>query len=511
VAVAAVAIAAVAVARGATIDAAGAVPGALAQIGSMFAVISRMLGAQGGPDRSASMMGAASAGASDEWPTFNGDASRSGINPREHTIDAASVGRLKLLWSNRLPGPIDSSPVYRDRRLYLTLTNGTTAAVDANTGRALWTARTTGPHYTTSTPVLDPDDPWVYSYGLDGYVHRYALDTGGEDTSGAWPVQVTTMPDDEKGSSALNLADGRLYAVTSGYPGDGGHYQGHLVTVDLATGQTTVFNTLCSNIRALLVGQQRSANYCAAVQSGVWARAGTVVDPATNRLFIVTGNAIWDGATNWGDSVLALSLDGVTLLDSYTPTDQELLKNNDADLGASAPVLLPDQPGSLTPPLAVQAGKDGKLRLLNRLDMSGRGRPGQVGGELQVIDAPKACPVRSTPVAWSAPDGTTWLFVTTECAFGAYTLATDASGQSRLVAHWQDVTGGSSPVLANGVLYVALGQAVQARDPQTGRMLWSSDQSRMPMAPTHWNSPIVVDGRVYVGDNNGVLYAFGLS
>jgi outer membrane protein assembly factor BamB len=66
-------------------------------------------------------------------------------------------------------------------------------------------------------------------------------------------------------------------------------------------------------------------------------------------------------------------------------------------------------------------------------------------------------------------------------------------------------------VLANGVLYVALGQAVQARDPQTGRMLWSSDQSRMPMAPTHWNSPIVVDGRVYVGDNNGVLYAFGLS
>jgi outer membrane protein assembly factor BamB len=444
------------------------------------------------------------------WPTFDGDASRSGINRREHLLNPGDVAHLTAIWSRHLPGPVDSAPVYGDHRLYLTLTNGGTVAVDADSGRLLWAATTRGPRFTTSSPVLDPSGAWVYSYGLDGSVHRYAAATGREDRSGGWPVRVTAMPNDEKGSSALNLADGRLYATMSGYPSDGGHYEGHLVVIDLETGRATIFNALCSNLRALLGDRQGAPNYCAAVHGGVWARAGTVVDPATGRLFLATGDGPWDGLTSWGNSVLALSPDGRTLLDSYTPTDQQALDGNDADLGSSAPALLPEQPSSATPTMLLEASKDGRLRLLNRRDLSGRGRPGQLGGALQVLDAPKGCEVRTTPVAWVAPDGNSWVFVADDCALGGYALVTNAKRQSRLVPRWLDSPGASSPVLANGVLYLARGQAVQARDPLSGRVLWSSDQVGGALAGTHWQSPIVADGRVYVGDGSGNLLAFGM-
>jgi hypothetical protein len=320
------------------------------------------------------------------------------------------------------------------------------------------------------------------------------------------------MPNDEKGSSALNLADGRLYVTISGYPSDGGHYQGHLVTIDLASGEATVFNTLCTSLRVMLVAMAGSPNFCTAIHAGVWARSGAVVDPTTGRVFIATGDGPWDGTQNWGDSVLALSADGHNLLDSYTPTDQLSLDNNDTDLGSSAPALLPEQPMSIAPTLAVQGSKDGKLRLLNRRDLSGRGRPGQLGGELQVMDSPKGCEVRTAPAIWTAPDGTPWVFVADDCALAALTLQTTAQGQSRLVQQWLDSPGGSSPLVANGVLYVARGQAVEAREPRSGRVLWSSSQvgATGTLAPIHWQSPIVVDGRVFIGDGAGKLVAFEL-
>src|SRR5262249_57481779 len=124
----------------------------------------------------------------------------------------------------------------------------------------------------------------------------------------------------------------------------------HMVTIELASGDASIFNALCSNLRVLLGSRQGAPNYCAATQAGIWARAGTVVDRTTGRLFLATGNGPWDGRTNWGDSVLVLSLDGHSLLDSYTPTEQRLLDSNDADLGSGAPALLPEHPPPPPPP-----------------------------------------------------------------------------------------------------------------------------------------------------------------
>src|SRR5207253_1213463 len=145
----------------------------------------------------------------------------------------------------------------------------------------------------------------------------------------------------------------------------------------------------------------------------------------------------FNGTTNWGDSVLELNANATTLLDSYTPTNQDYLNSNDLDLGSSAPALLPQQPTSSTPYLAVQAGKDGQLRLLNRRNLSGTGHPGALGGELQLLAAPGSCEVLTAPVVWQDSSGKVWLFVANDCGLGAYNLVTDGSGRSALVSAWQ--------------------------------------------------------------------------
>jgi hypothetical protein len=284
------------------------------------------------------------------WPVFQFDSARSGVNSAEQSIGTSNLNQLVLHWSATLPAIADSSPVEQNGVVYLTTKQGEAIALDELSGSELWSATTSGASpFMTATPALDPSGEWLYSYGLDGMVHKYATSTGAEALGGGWPARITNQPDVEKGSAALNVANGYLYVTTSGYPGDYGHYVGHLVAIDLATGQANVFNTLCSNLTTLLTDQAGASNYCPDRQSGVWGRGGAVVDPTNGHVYLATGNGPWNGTTDWGDSVLELDASGTALLDSYTPTNWQSLDNNDTDLGSIAPVLLPSQPTSSTP------------------------------------------------------------------------------------------------------------------------------------------------------------------
>ncbi|MGH2485758.1 MAG: PQQ-binding-like beta-propeller repeat protein, partial [Ktedonobacterales bacterium] len=312
--------------------------------------------------------------AAGDWPRFGYDAARSGANPTETAITPSSVAGLRQIWRVNLPGVADSAPILlhaltlpdgttRDL-LYVTTRDGRLLAVDAATGAILWSRQPQGPKITHSSPVADPSRQFVYAYGLDGALHKYRATTGDELIGNGWPARVTLMTGTEKESGALNAANGRVYVVTSGYIGDAPPYQGHVVSVDEATGSTTVYNSLCSNISHLLVSAD-----CSSEQSGIWARAGAVVDPVTGDVFVATGNGPYtgdQGGHDWGDSVLELMPDGSHLLDSYTPDNYQQLDQNDTDLGSVAPALLPTIHGSATPYLLAQEGKDGKLRLLNR-------------------------------------------------------------------------------------------------------------------------------------------------
>jgi outer membrane protein assembly factor BamB len=70
----------------------------------------------------------------------------------------------------------------------------------------------------------------------------------------------------------------------------------------------------------------------------------------------------------------------------------------------------------------------------------------------------------------------------------------------------------TTPVLAGGVLFAATDGAVVALDPSTGRRLWSSEHESAggSIGGIHRESPIVVNGRLYISDESGAMIAYRL-
>ncbi|MDE1884310.1 MAG: PQQ-binding-like beta-propeller repeat protein [Xanthomonadaceae bacterium] len=471
-----------------------------------------------------------------DWLQFGFDPAHSGNNPSETILSASGTGEFALtalfpIYNVTLPDVADGAPAFlssvttangvRDL-LFLETKDGHVLALDAATGATVWSHATkptpppAGQDYTTSSPAIDPNRQYVYFYGLDGNAHKYAVGTGLETSSGGWPERATLKPDVEKGSSALAIAIAKsgttyLYVANGGYPGDGGDYQGHVTAIDLATGAQNVFNANCSDQSVHFVEFPATPD-CSEVQTAIWARPGVIYSAAKDRIFMATGNGTYDPVNHdWGDSVFALNPNGTgsggNPVDSYTPTNFQSLQNGDTDLGSTAPAILPSTLAGY-PNLAVQGGKDAMLRLLNLDNLSGNTPPGpgHTGGELQSINVPQGGEVFAQPAVWVDSSGTTWVFVATGNGVSGLTLGlNNTTHKPALTKVWQNSTGGSTPVVANDVLYYFSG-SINALNPKTGALLWSDSSP----GGVHWESPIVVNGRVYITDQNGRLWAYAL-
>jgi outer membrane protein assembly factor BamB len=482
----------------------------------------------------AASSGARAVEATRDWPQFGYDAQHSGFNRREDRLGPGNVAGLRMLFRVDLPAPTDGAPVYLEAPadspdtgplLFVTTRAGDLVALAAGDGSLAWVRHNPAgdcrinqgdqPCYTTSSPAIDPDRRYVYSYGLDGRVHKYRAASGEEIASLGWPQIATLKPDEEKGSSALAVAttlQGQrfLYVAHSGYLGDRGDYQGHITTINLASGEQTVFNALCSDLTVHL-RERPDRPGCPAARAGIWARAGVVYAAGLGRIFATTGNGPFGpSGHNWGDTVLALHPDGTgaggSPLDSYTPVDQAYLEDDDLDLGSTAPAILPAPAGSTVRHPALQGGKDGRLRLLDLDDLSGQGQPGHLGGEIgPPLAVPQGGMVLAAPAAWvDARDSTTWAFVATAEGLCGLRLEAGEGGEPTLVAAWTHSAGATSPVVANGVLYCAASGSVRALDPRSGRQLWGNGQ----IGGIHWQSPIVTAATLYICDNEGHLFAF---
>jgi hypothetical protein len=478
----------------------------------------------------AALLPALPAGAAD-WPEFNGDGRHNGNNQQETVINSGNVSTLHLLYPTAvtLPAVADGPPVFLSGvttasgikdMLFLTTKDGRILALDAATGTTIWSHQpATGPRYTTSSPAIDPNRLYVYSYGLEGKAHKYQVGDGTEITTGGWPQVATLKPDVEKCSPPLsvvvtNSGAQYLYVANGGYPGDAGDYQGHITAINLADGTQTVFNTQCSDQTVHFVESPGTPDCSTGVQSAVWARPAVLYSTELDRIFFATGNATYDantGGHDWGDSVLATHPDGTGTgsngqpLDSYTPVEFQQLQNNDADLGSTAPALLPAVPGSNVAHLAVQSGKDAQLRLLNLSDLSGSGGPGHIGGELQKIGVPQGGEVLTQPAVWVNPvDGGVWVIVANDNGISGLEMSVDGSGNPSLSSKWQNGSGGTSPVIANGMVFYVGGGGVKALDPTTGTQLFSDTST----GGIHWESTIVAQGRLYVADESAHLRAY---
>jgi outer membrane protein assembly factor BamB len=433
----------------------------------------------------------ARAGAPHDWPLFGYDSARHGASPQA-TLTAQNVAKLQRL-KVRLDGTVDSSPIYVGGKVVVTTTYGRTEAVDPATGRIAW--RFTPPAYprlagsaqiTNSSPAASSDRTAVYASAPDGRVRKLRLSDGHV----LWTAALTRDATHEKLTSSINVSRGMVVMTTGGYIGDAPPYQGHVVTLSEKTGRILhVWNSLCSDRHTLLVPRT-----CGSSDSAIWSRNGAAVDPADGTLVVATGNGPWNGRTDWGDSVVVLSPDASRMLRHWTPVDQQHLNDGDVDVGSTSPALLANG-------YAVQGGKDAKLRLLQLHRLPGV--DAKTGGELQTVPTPGGAGLFSEPAVWNGR----WVFASTDAGTAAWLFRS-----GRLHAAWSNGNGGTSPVIAGGLLYVAGNGSLRVYVATSGRQV-----AELPTGPVHWQSPIVVDGRVIVAEGNandhattGVLDIFRL-
>jgi outer membrane protein assembly factor BamB len=411
-----------------------------------------------------------------DWDRFGYDAARHNASA-EARITAQNASKL-VHRQVRLDGTVDSSPIYVGGVLVVTTTYGRTEALNRDTGAVKW--RFTPPGYsgfagsaqiTNASPAAATDGSAVYAAAPDGRIRKLRLSDG----KVLWTTAITRDPTREKITSSLNVSRDLVIATTGGYIGDAPPYQGHVVTLSERTGRIAhVWNSLCSDRHALIVPRT-----CSSSDSAIWSRNGAAVDPGNGTLVVATGNGPWNGSTDWGDSVIVLSPDASRMLRHWTPTDQQHLNETDTDLGSTSPALLANG-------YAVQGGKDGKLRLLQLHSLPGVNN--RTGGEVQTVPTPGGSGLFSQPAIWRGR----WVFLATDGGTAAWLLT-----GGRLHAVWSNGNGGTSPVVAGNLLYVAGSGSIHVYVPSSGK-----EVAALPSGSVHWQSPIVADGRVAMPEGN---------
>ena len=227
----------------------------------------------------------------------------------------------------------------------------------------------------TSTPVIDPIAKTIYveakSTNGTNYFHRlHALDllTGNEKSPG--PVVIAgTVSGTGDGSANGQIAFDNLHQLNR--PGllllnstiyiayashcDKSPYHGWLFAYDAAT----------FTKRSVYVTTPNGG------MGGFWMSGAGVAADTSGNIFIVSGNGDFVTAKEMGDAILKLGTTNQipALLDYFTPFDQNTLNGSDLDLGSGGVLLLPDQPGSF-PHILVEAGKEGRIYVVNRDQMT---------------------------------------------------------------------------------------------------------------------------------------------
>jgi hypothetical protein len=285
--------------------------------------------------------------------------------------------------------------------------------------------------------------------------------------------------------------------------------------------------------------------------AGIWGPGGIVVDSAGN-LYVATGNgnvpAVGPGLgvpqpAGLGECVIKLSTSGahLKLADYFCPSDANDLNTFDGDLGSGSPTGLPASFGtSKEPDLLVEAGKSGEVYLLDRDNLGGFDQ-GPDGGDKVVSETGPLGGVWSHPAVWPGDGG--YVYITSASSpagaeGGGGGAEMDiyqrvvSNGQVSLnwVGDVPNMPFGSSPPIvtsdrtvagsgvvwniartgltnaANLVAYGAVPVAGTTADPAGDLpVLWKVSVGNS----TKFNPPLAYDGRIYVGNYDGQVLAFG--
>jgi hypothetical protein len=340
--------------------------------------------------------------------TYHYDNYRTGWNQSETVLTPANVTSktFGLLYNIALDAQVDGQPLvvpgvlitagaYQGMHnvVYVATENNTVYAIDYNSGVVLLNPNF-GPSVAPpaacgkspnlgihSTPVIDPASNTLYvityTQGSTAPVYTvHALALGSlADTVTPQVVAVSHTLNNgttwafnalyQRQRPALLLANGNLYAAFGSFcDGQAANSRGWLLGWTASSLTPIVPNELANTLATA------PDDY---FLTSIWMSGyGPAADDSGNVLFVTANSqyTTYDGVNNIQESVVKVSPTLSGVLDLFTPDNQDSLDIDDMEIGSGGVMVLPDQPGS-TPYLAVAAGKNGDMFLMNEANLGG--------------------------------------------------------------------------------------------------------------------------------------------
>ena len=305
-----------------------------------------------------------------DWTTWGYDASRTGWNQGETTLNKDNVSGLKLEWSTQLNTPprdvvlstltaplvvagVDT-PQGQKNLLFTIGSNDTIYAIDADTGKILWQKtfpnNLTPPRFATwlcsnsqnATPVIDKQKSIIYLNTTDGKLRALSLSNGEERMT---PTDFVTP---FARNWSLNLIDDMIISPSG--RGCGGENAHDMTMANISA--MDVSDPAHPMLSRFYLSGGRAA--------GAWGRAGVVQGP--KGIYMQTADGLADPASgSWGQTVIAMTPKPLRVVDSFTPSNWRYLNAKDFDLGDASPVIFPFQKRTLL----ASAAKQGVVYLLD--------------------------------------------------------------------------------------------------------------------------------------------------
>ena len=245
--------------------------------------------------------------------------------------------------------------------------------------------------------------------------------------------------------------------------------------------------------------------------TSIWQAGGGLAADDFGNLYPLTSEGKFDvdiGGQGYTDSVLKLSGGSLDLTDYFIPANVVFINNNDMDLSACSPVVLPDQDGPF-PHVLIATGKQGVIYVLNRDNLGLFGvSDSQIIQELQGVIGN----MRGAPAYWNGR-----VYFSAKADFlKAFSVSGGMLSTPPVAQTTAKLTGAHSPAVSangntNGIIWVINGGGLYAYDAMTLAMLYNSKLVVGDALPPvgHFATQTVANGRVYIATQNS-LEAYGL-
>jgi outer membrane protein assembly factor BamB len=426
----------------------------------------------------------ARAAGAEDWPTYLHDTARSSTSG-ETTLSAQNAGQLKKLWSFHTGAGVAAGATVVGGVAYLGSWDGYEYALDASTGALKWQTYlgiTNGgsncpyPQQVGVESTAAVVNGVVYVGGGDNYWYALSASTGAV----LWKIDVGN-PNGNTYDGHFNWASPLIYNGSAyigiASLGDCPLVQGKLLRVDLSTHQVV------ATWKAVPDGQ---------IGGGIW--TSPTLDAATNTIYVTTGTQSQSSQTT---SAAMVALDGTTLAvkGAWQVPIADQVPDND---WGNTPTLISGG-------LVAATNKNGVVYAFQRSNISA----GPVWQQRIAVGG--GCPLcGAAPVSSDAFDGTNLyagagqITVNGTTYPGSVTAFNPSNGQ---VVWRHTLSGIVIPAVAavNGLVIAGDGSSLVVLDASSGASLFSYATGAVIYGP-----PTVSGGMIYIGSQDGNLYAFGL-